>query len=430
MLFVVSLSFLLMAGSIPVAAAEWDPSLPVNNKKPPTEDPRTGGGDPPPPPPGPSRKIALGVAMPDGNDMAALDALTASIGGNTPAVATVQSAWGNENTKEFPTETVTAMASRGITPMIWWTPMDPNNPLAATYSRHKNISDGLYDTYIHRFAKDAAAYGGLVLLRFAHEANSSYFPWSIDNHDNSDASYIKAWRHVHNIFQFRGATNVKWVWNVALEKCSGCNPYDDFYPGDAYVDFMAFSAYNWGAERGNWISMYDAYRLVTNRLSQVSSKPIMVAETGSTEDGGDKAAWIRDGYPTVYQELPLISTIIWTNVDLTNLGHPDWRINSSAASLAAYREIASDQRFHERNVLRAGRTSKVGTLNKAANKKKTRKAKARKTVKQQAPRVRKGTAVVDQPKETIGTKATGVKSRSTKKRKKREPPETLDTFQR
>ena len=87
--------------------------------------------------------------------------------------------------------------------------------------------------------------------------------------------------------------------------------------------------------------MVKGFRKVTNLLSQISSKPIIAAENASHAQGGDKAAWIREGYRAVYAELPRISAIVYLDVDLRAAGHPDWRLGSPAAALAAYARIAS-----------------------------------------------------------------------------------------
>jgi endoglucanase len=61
----------------------------------------------------------------------------------------------------------------------------------------------------------------------------------------------------------------------------------------------------------------------------------MIAEFSSTEQGGDKAAWIRDSFATVPRDFPRIRALVWFNVYYDSV---DWRVESSAASLAAYKE--------------------------------------------------------------------------------------------
>jgi hypothetical protein len=349
----------LLAASTPMATA-FDPTRPVNNKETPppsTGDPGDGGGDPIP---APREKVALGVATPDGRSMAELDSFSASIGGRRPAIWVIWSQWGHPNQSAFPRTTADALRDRGVTPMIWWEPVNPTNLSDGTYSRYKIINAGTHDAYVRQYARDAKAFGGKVLLRFAHEINNNYFPWSINSFDNTPENFIAAWRRVHGIFQDEGATNVKFVWSVAKETCSGCNPYARVYPGDAWVDVMGFSAYNWGAAK-QWISMHQSYQRVTQLLSEISSKPIMAAETASNSEGGDKAAWIRDGYLEVYEKLPRVRAIVYLNADLRDVGHPDWRIASPKAALAAYAEISAMTEFSAASPFSA-RTDTKATL--------------------------------------------------------------------
>jgi mannan endo-1,4-beta-mannosidase len=343
---VVSGLIAVVIGSLSGAAAAYDPARPTSNKHAPTTAP----------PPQASR-IALGVANPDDRSMSDLDALTAMIGGNTPAIVAVKSAWGDPSTQDFPTATANGLAARGITPMIWWTPKGGADD--EPYSRHRYINQGLHDKYIRDYARAVRDFGDMVLLRFAHEANGQYFPWSIHAYDNTPASFIAAWRRVHRLFQEEGATNARFVWSVSKEACvGGCNPYTDVYPGDDYVDVMGFSGYNWGAMK-QWVSMYDTYRGVAAKLREIADKPVMVAETGSSELGGDKATWIRKGFPEVRERLPEIDAIVWTNADLRGINHPDWRIDSSGASLAAYAEIASLDEFTVQHPFSAFQGSRI-----------------------------------------------------------------------
>jgi beta-mannanase len=50
------------------------------------------------------------------------------------------------------------------------------------------------------------------------------------------AKYIAAWRHFHDIFVARGATNAVWAWCPNNTDDGGSGPAMDYYPGDEYVD--------------------------------------------------------------------------------------------------------------------------------------------------------------------------------------------------
>ena len=98
---------------------------------------------------------------------------------------------------------------RGITPVVWWQPTNPANPLQGTYERYKRTLTGKHDAYITEWARAAKAAGQAsgrrILLRYAHEATGYWFPWSVGRFDNTKESYKAAWRYVWKIFKREGA---------------------------------------------------------------------------------------------------------------------------------------------------------------------------------------------------------------------------------
>lgn len=305
------------------------------------------------------RKVAIGVSTPDGRDMAQLDAFRDSIGGRRVATWTIWTNWGHESFRRFPMAAAMSARERGAVPFVWWEPLRPGDPSDPTYSRHRNIIDGLHDDYIREFALDAKRFGSTVLLRFAHQANSDYLPWAWDYSkadDNTIKTFKLAWRHVHRIFDEVGASNVKFVWSIATQTCAGdCLKRPLGYPGDAWVDYMGFTWENWGlAGPGSavpsrpWQPMLKGFKPIVRRLSAVSRKPIVAAAVASGPDGGNKARWVRRGYRAVYRELPRVKAIMYLNVDLSDAPayHRDWSLGGW--SLKSYASIADLARFKGR----------------------------------------------------------------------------------
>jgi hypothetical protein len=87
---------------------------------------------------------------------------------------------------------------------------------------------------------------------------------------------------------------------------------------------------------------------VTLDLEEITDRPTMNVEMASNSIGGDKAAWITEGYRAVYAGLPSIAAIVWLNADLRGLDQPDWRIANPPAALQAYRDIVSWPEFQGR----------------------------------------------------------------------------------
>ncbi|MGC9974594.1 MAG: glycosyl hydrolase [Gaiellaceae bacterium] len=226
------------------------------------------------------------------------------------------------------------IAAIGAVPMITWVPSHSGGKSIPLLS----IAAGNYDNYLRQAAAAAANWGKPLFVRFAHEMNLRDTPWGPGVDGNTAADYIAAWRHVVTIFRIAGATNVLWVWSPNVE-CGGACPFADFYPGDAWVDWVALDGYNYSAiDDVPWMSVSEIFGSSYSDLTKLTKRPIMIAETASTEVGGDKAAWITQGLLTdVPARLPRVRAVVWFQRDKET----DWRVNSSAAALHAFRRVAN-----------------------------------------------------------------------------------------
>lgn len=226
--------------------------------------------------------------------------------------------WSNE---------ISNLRATGQTPMATWEPQDQS--LAS-------IAAGSYDSYLHESAKIAKSWGAPLMIRFGHEMNGNWYPWGATSTSPSD--FIAAWRHVVSIFRADGATNVKWVWAPNVQEGSKYAISPSF-PGDEWIDYVGLDGYNWGTRNGEtWQTMESVFATSYATVTALSTKPVMITETSSSETGGDKAAWIRSSYmSTVPKLFPRVSAVIWFD----KVQEDDWRINSSQASLDAYRAVVN-----------------------------------------------------------------------------------------
>jgi beta-mannanase len=176
-----------------------------------------------------------------------------------------------------------------------------------------------------------------VYIRLAHEMNGNWYPWGGTVNGNSPADFVGAWRHVRDVFTQEGATNVKFVWapnNDSVPNTSA-NAIGAYWPGDAYVDYLAIDGYNFGtgSSWSTWRSFSDVFGASYATVTKLSSKPLVITEIGCSTSGGDKAAWIADMFRVLPTSFPRINGIVWFNVDKER----DWRIESSAEALSAFK---------------------------------------------------------------------------------------------
>lgn len=299
------------------------------------------GGAPIPAPSARTQPIALGATV----DQSSIDAFNALIypgGSGHIAIAKFFGAWQGDG--GFPLAQANALDARGAIPLDEWGSCEQgqSNPLCANAA----IADGSYDTYLRAWAKSVAAWAKPFFLSFDHEMNGGAYPWGLGQNGNTRASdYVSMWRHVHSIFQAAGASNVVWVWSPnALPDGAA---FDQFYPGDQYVNWVGMDGYNAGIApspnaAGGWHSLADEFRATYADLTVLApSIPVLVGETASSSEGGDKAAWITRAFSDVPTLFPRVGAIIWFEANKEQ----DWRVESSQTTLAAFRQAATSSLY-------------------------------------------------------------------------------------
>jgi hypothetical protein len=242
----------------------------------------------------------------------------------------------------------------GAVPMINWdgTALQP-------------ILDGSHDAWIRERARAVKALNAPVFIRWAWEMNGNWYPWD-GSHNGANLAatdrYKQAWRRIVDLFRAEGADNVSWVWcpnyaSIPNTRDNGpdaaWNHWANYYPGDAYVDWVGIDAYN----AGYWLSWDDMLRnptLPSIYDHYANKKPIMIAETSSQEAeeadsppaGAAKPTWISDARASVKADYPAIRAFLWFHQSWQGY---DFRADSSEASFTAFRELARDPHFRPRS---------------------------------------------------------------------------------
>jgi len=271
----------------------------------------------------------FGVATPDNGSSAALREVAGLLGTPPSIVLTYLGL-----TDELDLARLQAAADTGATPLLTWEPYDwRSGTVEQPQFQLRRIVDGAFDADLRRTAATIRAFGEPVLLRFAHEMNGDWYPWSEQVNGNRPGEYVAAWRHVHRLFGSLGVTNVSWVWSPNVEY-EGSTPLAGLYPGHAYVDAVAIDGYNWGtvAPWSTWQTpseVFDPTLAAVRRLAP--GVPLMIGETGSTETGGNKAVWIEQLFRWLEANAD-VRSLVWFHLDKET----DWRIDSSPAALGAF----------------------------------------------------------------------------------------------
>ncbi|HYY80502.1 MAG TPA: hypothetical protein VFD04_15155 [Actinomycetes bacterium] len=230
--------------------------------------------------------------------------------------------------QSFPTAEERSLADGGRVLLLNW-------KAGASWA---SIASGAQDAQITTTANRLKAFGRKLFLAFHHE------PENDTGSFGSPADYARAFRHVHDVFQRVGVSNVVWVWNMMGYVGGYGSIYDTLYPGDAYVDWISYDPYNWYGCRPNVKGR--SFEQITKPFydwtaAHHPSKPLMLSEYGLREQGAgmpSKAQWFRDELTALKTTRTRIKAVVYYNT----VHDCDWRITSSSSSVSAYRDVGGD----------------------------------------------------------------------------------------
>ncbi|MDA0159913.1 glycosyl hydrolase [Solirubrobacter ginsenosidimutans] len=203
------------------------------------------------------------------------------------------------------------------------------------------IARGSQDRYMLRFARSLASFRGVVYLRFAHEMNGYWYPWS-----RGPRAYVYAWRRMVRVFEAAGASNVRFVWSV------NPNLYEDvrtwrgglraYWPGRRYVDAVGSTMIDFGG-----VKSYPVARFVPRLrwLRAAFGKPVILTEVNTAYAG--RVQWLHS-LRAMLAELPWISVVTWSQlpsrgkVHQAGTGVLDWDVRSDPSSGSLLASIIRD----------------------------------------------------------------------------------------
>ncbi|MEY9968250.1 hypothetical protein ABIA33_006334 [Streptacidiphilus sp. MAP12-16] len=221
-----------------------------------------------------------------------------------------------------------------------------NNGSASLPLGWKKVAAGDYDaTIIDPGAERIKAYGKPILLSIDQEMDLR------TPANGTPADYVAAFRHLHDRFRQLGVTNVVWVWtvtgylpNAALMSAS--------YPGNAYVDWIAYDQYNYYACKHDpdWESFAQtqvpSYTWLRQHIS--ATKPLMLAEFGTAVDQAHpqtQQQWYQQVPQVVKQQLPGVRAVLqWDS----SVPGPDCDLSvNPGPAMAGYAQAGTDPYFHQ-----------------------------------------------------------------------------------
>jgi hypothetical protein len=196
----------------------------------------------------------------------------------------------------------------------------------------QRIAAGEFDADLRAWAREAKHFGSPILIEWGMEPNGDWFSWNgrwNGGVHKGPANYIAVYRHIVEIMRAEGAMNLQWVWHVNWDNQPDAewNRFENYFPGDKYCDWVAFSAY--GPTTPGTADEAESFafklREVYPRLTKIApGKPIIVAEFGCDLHNPhmNAAQWAEGALEELFsRRWPAIVGFCWWNEGWQNDDH-------------------------------------------------------------------------------------------------------------
>jgi len=216
------------------------------------------------------------------------------------------------------------MIDHGAMPLIELEPFGVTLP---------SVVAGKEDKWLARQAKAIGRLRGTVLMSFAPEANGKWYTWGY--HHVTPWEYVAAWRHV--VRMFRADRQVRWIWMIN-KLFAGGEPVRLLWPGRRYVDIAGIDGY-FEFRYQTYASLFGPTIRYIRSFAKV---PILLTEVAARPRAGKAYAMAQLVTGTRrYHTLGFL----WFDVNKAGTNATwtirfDWRMETSPAALARFRQFA------------------------------------------------------------------------------------------
>lgn len=250
--------------------------------------------------------------------------------GKKPDIVMIFIDWGSR----IPSSVIRDVEAAGSILLVTWEPWNAKDKTAIDFN---GLLGGREDVYLTSFADQIKGMKKPVWIRFGHEMNGDWYPWSSSKIGSK--TYIAAYRYVKDFLDRQGVRNAKWIFSVNAEDVPPDNRFEDSYPGDRYVDLIGIDGYNWGTTKSwsRWMSFREIFYGRYQEIVDQFKKPVVITEFASSSQGGDKAHWIKEAFETMRSMKRLKGCVLF-NVDKET----DWSLKiEGPAGFELHKQIAS-----------------------------------------------------------------------------------------
>ncbi len=199
---------------------------------------------------------------------------------------------------EFPAAAVNTILATRRLPFIRMMPRSNFNAGGPdpVYTLQRFLN-GDFDAALTQWCQAAASVNSPLLVEFGTEVNGNWFPWNGQYNGGAAATgygdptladgperFRDTYRHVIDLCDAAGASNITWFFHVDAysQPDSSWNRMANYYPGDAWIDWLGLSVYGPQTPGETLQSFTEILGDAYPEISAISNKPIAVLEWGIT----------------------------------------------------------------------------------------------------------------------------------------------------
>jgi hypothetical protein len=255
-------------------------------------------------------------------------------------------------TRRFPAKMASWIRARGSIPYIrLMLRSDTREDHREPEFTLRAIARGKFDRDLRAWGRAAARFGSPLIVEYGTEMNGRWFPWNgaWNGKRRGPARFRRAYRHVIDVIRGQGAANIVWVFHVNHEDDPprAWNRFEQYYPGDGYIDWLGVSIYSALDPRQKERTDFAAsLRRNMKRFSRMApDKPVIIAEMGTDVRNRHEPAarWANGALKRIlsHRWKRLIGFAWWNETwpnDDTPAHDTDLRLQSSPALRAVFRK--------------------------------------------------------------------------------------------
>ncbi len=205
------------------------------------------------------------------------------------------------------------------------------------------IIDGDFDADLEAWCEAGRDFGTALIVEYGTEVNGEWFPWNglyngggttdgygDPSYPDGPERFRDAYRHIIQVCRDAGAENITWVFHVNDGDWprEDWNAFENYYPGDEYIDWLGLSIYGAQTPTSEWCddltAMMDEFYPRLTALAP--DKPIIIAEFAITANSPLAAPgdWARAALTSILSgRWPRLIGFSWWDESWQNDANPE-----------------------------------------------------------------------------------------------------------